>query len=121
MLPDWVLSTLLYVAGHCVVDQTEKGWFITYIDRDPETIQRQEALAKKDKMDLDDEERVARFVKKQVAKAKIAASGDTSVTYTEFSRDNEDEKGGSLNFFSHPSLSPNPLIIREWGSWRFSA
>jgi hypothetical protein len=23
------------------VDQTEKGWFITYIDRDPEALERQ--------------------------------------------------------------------------------
>jgi len=22
----------------CVVDETEKGWFVTYIDRDPEAI-----------------------------------------------------------------------------------
>lgn len=43
--------------GHCVVDETEKGWFITYIDRDPETIAMQEALAKKEKMDKDDEVR----------------------------------------------------------------
>ena len=28
--------------GHCNVDETEKGWFVTYIDRDPETIMRQE-------------------------------------------------------------------------------
>ena len=27
--------------GHCKVDETEKGWFIAYIDRDPETIERQ--------------------------------------------------------------------------------
>ena len=27
--------------GHCKVDETEKGWFIAYIDRDPDTIERQ--------------------------------------------------------------------------------
>ena len=27
--------------GHCVVDETPKGWFITYIDKDPEVIARQ--------------------------------------------------------------------------------
>jgi hypothetical protein len=27
--------------GKCKVDNTEKGWFITYIDRDPETLARQ--------------------------------------------------------------------------------
>lgn len=26
--------------GKCTVDETEEGWFITWIDRDPETIAR---------------------------------------------------------------------------------
>lgn len=33
-----------------MVDQTEKGWFVQYIDRDPETIKRQEALKTKEKV-----------------------------------------------------------------------
>ena len=33
-----------------------------YIDRDPETIRRQTEMAKKEKMELDDEERTARFI-----------------------------------------------------------
>ena len=41
----YVLSLSLFTAfvwtGHCKVDETEKGWFIAYIDRDPETIERQ--------------------------------------------------------------------------------
>ncbi len=52
----------LLVTGHCVVDQTEKGWFVQYIDRDPETIRRQEQLQKKEKMEMDDEERTAAFI-----------------------------------------------------------
>ena len=43
-----------------------KGWYITWIDRDPETLARQEALAKRDKMAKDDDERMADFVSKQV-------------------------------------------------------
>ena len=30
--------------GKCKVDNTEKGWFITYIDRDPETLAKQKVL-----------------------------------------------------------------------------
>lgn len=41
--------------GRCTVDETEKGWFVAHIDRDPETIARQQALAKKDKMEKDDQ------------------------------------------------------------------
>lgn len=34
-------NAVLSLPGKCKVDETEKGWFITYIDRDPETIERQ--------------------------------------------------------------------------------
>ena len=58
------LKYVLFIfTGHCVVDQTEKGWFVQYIDRDPETIRRQTEMAKKEKMELDDEERTAKFIK----------------------------------------------------------
>lgn len=52
--------------GQCVVDETEKGWFVTYIDRDPETLAAQERKAKKEKMDKDDEERLMDFIEKQI-------------------------------------------------------
>ena len=77
--------------GHCVVDETEKGWFIQYVDRDPETIRRQEALQKKEKMDMDDEERRARFIQQQVERSHKDADTE-SPAYTEIQRQNEDEK-----------------------------
>ena len=39
------------------MDHTEKGWFIQYIDRSPEVLKRQAEAQKKEKMELDDEER----------------------------------------------------------------
>lgn len=56
--------------GICVVDQTEKGWFVTYIDRDPETMRRQEEIQKKNKLETDDRERQKRFLEKQMARAR---------------------------------------------------
>lgn len=56
--------------GKCVVDETEKGWFVTYIDRDPATIAFQEAMAKKEKMDRDDQERMMEFLEKQIERGK---------------------------------------------------
>lgn len=50
----------------CKVDETPKGWYIQYIDRDPETIRRQLELEKKKKQDLDDEEKTAKFIEEQV-------------------------------------------------------
>lgn len=47
--------------GMCKVDETERGWYIAYIDRDPATIEKQEKLKKKEKLDTDDAERTARY------------------------------------------------------------
>lgn len=79
--------------GHCSVDETEKGWFITYIDRDPDTIRKQESLAKKEKLDLDDQDRLAKFIDKQIErdrerKGEEAATAD----FTELKRESEEEK-----------------------------
>ncbi|KAJ0403739.1 hypothetical protein ATCC90586_006549 [Pythium insidiosum] len=60
--------------GKCVVDETEKGWFIQYIDRDPRAIARQEELEKKKKADLDHEERNRAFLERQLKIAQEAAA-----------------------------------------------
>lgn len=75
--------------GHCVVDETDKGWFITYIDRDPETLAMQEKMAKKQKMDKDDAERLAEFIEEQVRRGQKEEEPTTS--YTELKRDTEEE------------------------------
>eukprot|EP00061_Rhincodon_typus_P013545 g39980.t1 len=56
--------------GYCKVDETPKGWYIQYIDRDPETICRQQELEKKKKQELDDEERNAKFIEELVRRGK---------------------------------------------------
>ena len=78
--------------GKCTVDRTEKGWYIAWIDRDPETIARQEALAKKDKMAKDDEERLAEFITKQVEKGKTGNDTEEAKEYKELVRESEDSK-----------------------------
>ncbi|XP_015928285.1 DNA/RNA-binding protein KIN17 [Parasteatoda tepidariorum] len=78
--------------GHCVVDETEKGWFISWIDRDPETIRRQEVLAKQEKMKLDDEERMHQLFERQMQKDKETSKPQPKVEYTELKKENEDEK-----------------------------
>ncbi|XP_035786645.1 DNA/RNA-binding protein KIN17-like [Anopheles albimanus] len=76
--------------GHCVVDETEKGWFITYIDRDPETLAMQEKMAKKQKMDKDDAERLAEFIEEQVRRGKTEEEPSSS-GFSELKRENEEE------------------------------
>lgn len=56
------------------------GWYITYIDRDPETLAAQERKAKKEKMDKDDEERLMDFIDKQIERAKQDTKEDEGET-----------------------------------------
>ncbi|MPC09907.1 DNA/RNA-binding protein KIN17-like [Portunus trituberculatus] len=52
--------------GHCVVDETEKGWYVTYIDRDPETLRRQAAAQRRQKAERGQEERMQDFIQRQI-------------------------------------------------------
>ena len=95
----WVTLTgfiqYLGKSGKCTVDETEKGWYITWIDRDPETIARQEASQKAEKLKKDDEEKNADFILKQVAldrKRKEGTIEDRQPEYTELVRTSEDQK-----------------------------
>lgn len=77
--------------GLCKVDETPKGWYIQYIDRDPETIRRQLELEKKKKQDLDDEEKTAKFIQEQVRRGLEGKEQETPI-FTELSRENDEEK-----------------------------
>ncbi|XP_051911688.1 DNA/RNA-binding protein KIN17 [Hippocampus zosterae] len=78
--------------GLCKVDETPKGWYIQYIDRDPETIRRQEELARRKKHELDDEERSAKFIEEQVRRGRGAKEEEQDPVYTELKRESEEEK-----------------------------
>ncbi|XP_028306618.1 DNA/RNA-binding protein KIN17 [Gouania willdenowi] len=78
--------------GLCKVDETPKGWYIEYIDRDPETIRRQDEQAKKKKQDLDDQERSAKFIRDQVRRGRDGKETEETPVYTELKRESEEEK-----------------------------
>ena len=61
-------------SGQCLVDETEKGWYIAWVDRDPAALARQAHLDKKRKHEMDDEERARRELRRQVAKAGPAST-----------------------------------------------
>ncbi|CAH0599380.1 unnamed protein product [Chrysodeixis includens] len=77
--------------GKCVVDETEKGWFVAYIDRDPAAIAALEAKTKKEKMDKDDQERMLEFIQKQVERGK-KQTPEEGPSYSEFKRESSQEK-----------------------------
>ncbi|KAA8580369.1 hypothetical protein FQN60_005904, partial [Etheostoma spectabile] len=78
--------------GLCKVDETPKGWYVQYIDRDPETIRRQEEQAKKKKQELDDEEKTARFIEEQVRRGRDGKEIEETPVFTELKRESEEEK-----------------------------
>lgn len=55
--------------GKCKVEETPKGWFITYIDRDSETLFKEKMKNKRLRADLADEEKQEREIKKQIERA----------------------------------------------------
>ncbi|KAL5569083.1 hypothetical protein UlMin_025658 [Ulmus minor] len=55
--------------GKCKVEETPKGWFITYIDRDSETLFKERLKNKRIKSDLVEEEKQEREIRKQIERA----------------------------------------------------
>ncbi|KAL1785130.1 DNA/RNA-binding protein KIN17 [Sigmodon hispidus] len=118
----WLL--FLFFQGLCKVDETPKGWYIQYIDRDPETIRRQLELEKKKKQDLDDEEKTAKFIEEQVRRGLEGKEQETPV-FTELSRENDEEKvtfnlnkgaSSSAGATSSKSSSLGPSALKMLGS-----
>ncbi|KAF9146160.1 hypothetical protein BGX30_003505 [Mortierella sp. GBA39] len=80
--------------GLAIVDETPKGWFLQWIDNSPKTLARQEAIAKKERMELDDEQREQRLIQQQIDKALALKQqqDETDGVTTELVRENEEEK-----------------------------
>lgn len=101
-------------SGKCVVDETEKGWFIQYIDRDIETMLKKDKVKKKEKADRDDEERLLEFIEQQVERGK--KEGETSSNsgqqenYSELVRENEDEII-KLDIKMAPPKTETPILL----------
>ncbi|XLR29505.1 KIN17-like protein [Arachis hypogaea] len=55
--------------GKCKVEETPKGWFITYIDRDSETLFKERMKNKRIKADMVEEEKQEKEIMKQIEKA----------------------------------------------------
>jgi DNA/RNA-binding protein KIN17 len=63
------LAKYLGREGICRVEETEKGIHISWIDRSPEALKRQEALRRKEAMDKGDEELEQRMLREQIKRA----------------------------------------------------
>ncbi|CAD5119074.1 DgyrCDS7719 [Dimorphilus gyrociliatus] len=77
--------------GICKVDQTEKGWFITYINRDPDFLERERKKAARKKMDMDDDEIQAKMIEEQIKRGAERAPPKEEIQPTELVRDSEEK------------------------------
>ncbi|KAK8849806.1 hypothetical protein IAR55_005142 [Kwoniella newhampshirensis] len=89
-------------AGIVRVDEDEKGIWIQWIDNRPETLSKQAALQKRDRAEMDGEERERRVLEDQIARAK-AQMGDQDVQNVGLQK-KEGEKI-TLNLFGGPSTA----------------
>ncbi|KAI7816365.1 domain of Kin17 curved DNA-binding protein-domain-containing protein [Gamsiella multidivaricata] len=82
--------------GLATVDETPKGWFIQWVDNSPKNLARQEAIAKKERMEMDDEQREQKLIQQQIERAAALRqqqqAEDGGETAKELVRENDEEK-----------------------------
>ncbi|KAF9965355.1 hypothetical protein BGZ70_004997 [Mortierella alpina] len=88
--------------GLAIVDETPKGWFMQWIDNSPKTLARQEAIAKKERMEMDDEQREQKMIQEQIKAEALrkqsmqqqpdSGEDEVAAATTELVRENEEEK-----------------------------
>lgn len=112
------------------VDHNEKGVFITYIDRDPETLRRQEMDEKKRKHHRDTEDYIARTIKKQIdlgkqADAEASTSSDGApkpVPFMVISKEKKDDEEKETSMqdadASNEELHKGEGLILEYNNFR---
>jgi DNA/RNA-binding protein KIN17 len=65
--------TFLGISGICRVENTEKGWFISWIDTSPEAMKKRDANLKRERMEKGEADREDRLIKEQVERARQEA------------------------------------------------
>lgn len=72
--------------GKCEVEETEKGWFIKYIDRDPQVLLRQAQREERKQSELNEEE-----INKQIIDAQVKAAFERANQRKEEESDNSED------------------------------
>jgi DNA/RNA-binding protein KIN17 len=117
--------------GVCHVDETEKGWFISWIDNSPKALAKAEANQKKERGEMDDEMRQRKLIQEQIERAReegerrrkeaLQAKGGEGVGESteeskvveeeqptrELKREEGEKVALSLNFKATPSAAPS--------------
>lgn len=65
-------------SGIARVDETEKGWFIAWIDNSPKALAKQDAAMKKERLTVSDEQRERTLIAEQIERAAAETKPSTS-------------------------------------------
>lgn len=90
--------------GKAIVDETEKGWHVQYIERDPKVLERQAQQEARRQLDLDEEERNKRMIDEQVSAA------EEKLRQRDAERQAAAEEEARLKELAAPANSANSLI-----------
>jgi DNA/RNA-binding protein KIN17 len=91
--------------GKAIVEETEKGWYIQYIDRDPKAIAKQLQNEARKQHELNEEEQHKLFIEQQI---KIAFERKGQQQSEEFEDELEDSEAPKEN-----SIATKPLQINQ--------
>lgn len=94
--------------GVVQAEDTEQGWFITWIDNSPAALARQDALQKMERAKMDDEQRQRRLLQEQIARASQAAASGSTKPHA----DNNQENAGAFDKVSAGLLRNGSTPIR---------
>ena len=109
-------------AGFAHVDETDKGWFIAWIDRSPKALEKQEASLKKERATMNDEQRERLLIAEQIERAEREAQEKGEGTSTAGAIEGEEkkleeglqreegEKKVILSFSAKPIIAPSSTI-----------
>ena len=111
--------------GVAHVDETDKGWFIAWIDRSPKALEKQEASLKKERATMNDEQRERLLIAEQIERAEREAhekgegtsaagtiEGEESKQEEGLQRE-EAEKKVALSFISRPTVASSSTAPSE--------
>lgn len=57
--------------GKAIVDETEKGWFIQFVDRDPKVLAKQKQIDERRQVELNEEEQHKKIIEEQIRQAEL--------------------------------------------------
>lgn len=105
--------------GKCKIEDTPKGWFMTYIDRDSKTLFKEKMKNKRTRADIEDEERQEREIQRQIELAEqIMPSEDKVVEMKPLVKSENGEKikltlGSSLSKEKAGGTKFSNLVFEE--------